>query len=134
MNQFTGFVCITQTAVFAQHQNFRIRNGFAHGIGPFVDLVGRQIRGAEGFGQAVHQERLGGGRLLPQLRQGGPRHVATGIGKVAQVGAYGIRPFKRRQLDVQRRHSGEPGNLLAHHDLEHVLRQQVIEQHHPRTG
>jgi hypothetical protein len=42
--------------------------------------------------------------------------------------------FQLGELDVQRRHGGEAGDLLLDHGLEHVARQQVVEQHHPGAG
>ena len=78
------------------------------------------------------------GRVLRQLgAQALQRllgHAAAGVGDIAQVVRDLRRPVELRQLDPQRRHRGQAGDALLLHGVEHVLRQQVVDQHDARAG
>ena len=44
------------------------------------------------------------------------------------------RPTQLRQLDVERRHAGQTGDMLALDRIEHIARQQIVQEHHRRAA
>jgi hypothetical protein len=134
VHQLTRFVGRALGAVLAQHQDLGIGDGLADRIGPAVHLLGRQIGAAEGLGQAVHQEGLGRAHA-----GAGPAASRAACARRCWRSSAGGRRWPAGQsscgeLDVQRRHGREAGDLLALHRLEHVARQQVVQQHHARAA
>ena len=59
MDQFAFFIRCCGLASIVDHKNFGKGNGLADGGGATVDFAGGQEGGAEGLGQAVHQEDPG---------------------------------------------------------------------------
>ena len=95
---------------------------------------GRQVRGAERFGQAVHEEYGAScGSAAAQLRECRARHRAAGIRDVAEGLAHLGRPFEVGELRPERRHAGQAGHALALRDRENVAREQVVHQHDGRA-
>ena len=68
-----------------------------------------------------------------QLFQRLERHAAAGVREVTQMLPRGRGPFELGKLDVERRHGSEPRHPFVDDRVEHVARQQVVEQHDPST-
>jgi len=134
MDQLARLVGGALGAVVAQHQHFGIRDRAADRIGPAIDLGRRQVGRAESLGQAVHQERRRSGQLAPQRVQRLARQPPAGVGEVAQRRGGLGRPVERRELDVERRHGGEAGDLLGGDRAQHIAWQQRVQQHDPSAG
>lgn len=138
MHQFARLVGGTGRAVGTQHQNLGVGDGLADGVGSHVGLGRRQVGGAEGFGQAVHEEGLHVRQAGAQHLQRLAGHAAAGVGDVAQLAvealAQVVGPGQLGELDVERRHGGEAGDGFGIQRFEHVARHQVIEQHDAGAG
>ena len=134
VHEFAGLVRRARRAVFAQDENFGVRDRLADRVGSAIDFGRRQVGRAERLGQAVHQVGLGFRQARAQRVEGLARHATAGVGEVAQVLGDARRPLELRQLDVQRRHGGEARHALALQRVDHVARQQVIEQDDARAG
>ena len=133
LNEFAWLMWIAGRAIGAQHQHFAVGDRLADRIGPTVDLFRGEIGRAERLGETVHQEWLGMRHDGAQRLQCFARHAATGVGEVAEMRA-DVGPLHLRQLDPQRWHRGQAGDPMRHDCLDHVLGQQVVQQHHAGAG
>ena len=70
------------------------------------------------------------GQVAAQGIQRFTRHATTRIGEIAQVAGDAFRPGQLRQLNIERRHGSQAGNLFPFDGLDDIARQQVVEQHH----
>ena len=133
MHELAGLVRRRRRAVLAQHQDLGVRDRLADRVRPAIDFLRRQVRRAERLGEPVHEVRLGPGQQAAQCVQRLARHAAAGVREVAQVLADRRGPLQLRQLDVERRHRRQAGHALLRERVDHVLRQQVVEQDDARA-
>ena len=129
MHELALLAGLAARAVGAHDEDLGVRDRLADRVGPAVDLGGVEVGRAERLGEPVHQEGLGEGEDRAQLAERGARHPAAGVGEVAQAARRLGRPLLLGELDPQRRHAREPGDLVLGAQADDVARQQVVDEH-----
>ena len=130
MDQFALFIGRSGLPGIVDNENLGKRNGAADGCRMPVHQHGIEIGRAERFGQAVH-------RIEVRLRESGPQgpyqvrgQRPSAVGQAAQRSCGLFRPVQFRQLQPQRRDSGDRCHTMAGHGFHHIARCQVIERDH----
>ena len=114
-------------AVGADDHQLGEGDGGADAVGMLVDQRRIEAGRAEGFGEAVHQVQL---RLAGTARASGAP-AARADGRRCWSACAGCRPRRPPvllgQLEPQRRHAGEHGDVMTSDRPDHVARQEIVE-------
>src|SRR5215203_1668526 len=136
VDELTGLARRRLLALLGYDHDLGVRYRLADAVallgGGTVDLLGRQIRRAERFGEAVHQIDLRprGFQQVPQLVEVGLGYPSSGVGEVAQVRKW-VLPEGSGAPDQERpqgRHARHARDLVPPERLQEVPGQPGAEQ------
>jgi len=136
VDQFSLFARGALFALGVHHQDLHVGNPLADGVGPAVQLFGREEGGAERLGEPVHEEEPGVGEKLADAGDHDPGHLAAAVGEVAEmgeVGAVGELDLVVEELGPDGGHAGKAGDLFLDEEVQEILDHDELVQHHGRA-